>query len=324
MPRYGVEALGIGIIAALALMMSFRTGGIAEALPLLGALALGAQKLLPLFQRIYQARTQVLGNRGNLEDVDTFLKATMPEGVGLRGEPDLLPFEQTLTLEGVGFRYLEGAPWIFRDVNLTIPKGSRVGFVGETGCGKSTLLDLIMGLLEPVEGALKVDGIDLSRRNLRDWQARIAHVPQTIFLADTSLEANIAFGVPPAQVERERVRIAAQRARIDAFIRALPEGYDTPVGERGVRISGGQRQRVGIARALYREADVLVLDEATSALDGETEWSVMEGIDELGDSVTVLIVAHRLSTLEACDMVFRLGDRGLEKDPFGFRATASI
>lgn len=310
MPRYLVEALGIGIIAGLAVVTALKAGSLGEALPVLGALALGAQKLLPLFQRMYGGWTLVVGNQGNLEDVAELANTPIPEGTAVVADPRLAPFEKSLTLTEVGFRYREDAPWVIRGLDLEIPKGARVGFAGETGCGKSTLLDLIMGLLIPSEGDLKVDGMKLTPTNLRHWQARISHVPQSIFLSDASLKANIAFGETPDRIDAERVKEAARRARIHDFIETLDDGYETKVGERGIRLSGGQRQRVGIARALYRRADVLVLDEATSALDGETESSVMDGIAEVGRDITVLIVAHRLSTLTGCDVVVSRSSHG--------------
>lgn len=314
MPRYLVEALGIGIIAGLAVFTALRAGGLSEALPVLGALALGAQKLLPLFQRVYSGWNTIAGNQGNLEDVAILADAPIPAEALVQGDPSRLPFNEALRLNRVGFRYRDDAPWVFRRVDLTVLKGARIGFAGETGCGKSTLLDLIMGLLTPLEGQLEVDGVPLSPENLRHWQARIAHVPQSIFLADTTLAANIAFGEPLERIDLARVEAAARRARIHDFVMGLDRAYDTTVGERGVRLSGGQRQRVGIARALYRKADVLVLDEATSALDGETEASVMEGIEEVGDDVTVLIVAHRLSTLEGCDRIVNMGEAHVPVD----------
>jgi len=305
-PRIGVEALGVAIIAALALAASQRAGGMAAALPSLGALALGAQRLLPLFQRLYSGWALVRGNIGTLEDVERLANAPLPAGTLVQGVPDRLPFRNTLTLQQVGFRYHPTGPWVVRGLDLAIPRGARIGVVGRTGGGKSTLLDLLMGLLEPTEGALFVDGEPITAENRRHWQARIAHVPQAIFLADSSMAANIAFGEEPAAIDRGRVEAAAHRARAHEFIAKLPQGYDTAVGERGVRLSGGQRQRLGIARALYRNADVLVLDEATSALDGDTEASVMEGIEAFGRDMTVLIVAHRLSTLAGCDAVLQL------------------
>lgn len=305
-PRYLIEALGMAIIAGLAFVAAKGAGGLAGALPTLGALAVGAQRLLPLFQRMYASWNAILGNRGYLEDLARLLSMPTPPGTGIQGDPAALPFERALTLRSVGFRYRADTPWLFRGLDLSIEKGARVGFTGGSGCGKSTLLDLIMGLLEPLEGHLEVDGTPLTPAVLPHWQARIAHVPQSVFLADTTMARNIAFGVPPAQIDLARAKEAARKASLDDLIETLPDGYETRVGERGVRLSGGQRQRLGIARALYREADVLVLDEATSALDGGTERAVMEGLESIGRDVTILIVAHRLSTLEGCDCVMDL------------------
>ena len=305
-PRYLVEALGIGVIAGIAAVTAIRAGGMVDALPTLGALAIGAQRLLPLFQRLYAGWNSLTGNLGNLEDVAALANA--PVLIGVRGapEPTHLPFASDIALHGVGFRYRDDSPWVFRGISLRIPRGARIGFAGRTGCGKSTLLDLVMGLLPPSEGNIEIDGKALTPLNLRHWQARIAHVPQSIFLTDTTIAANIAFNEPSDKINLARVEAAARRARIHDFIATLDCGYGTLVGERGVRLSGGQRQRIGIARALYRHADVLVLDEATSALDGATEASVMDGVRELGTDITVLIVAHRLSTLTECDIVVRM------------------
>jgi ATP-binding cassette subfamily B protein len=200
---------------------------------------------------------------------------------------------------------------VFRNVDLTIPKGCRMGFAGETGSGKTTLLDIVMGLLPPTEGSLQVDGAPVTEENRRAWQVHIAHVPQSIFLSDTTIEENIAFGVPKNRIDSERVRDAARKACIADVIERMPKKYKTKVGERGVRLSGGQRQRIGIARALYKKADVLVFDEATSALDNATEASVMEAVDRLDPDLTVLIIAHRLSTLQNCSHIVRVGGGGL-------------
>jgi ATP-binding cassette subfamily B protein len=198
-------------------------------------------------------------------------------------------------------------------VDLTIPKGSRVGFIGPTGSGKSTLLDIIMGLLHPNEGSLNVDGVTITQQNHRAWQAHIAHVPQAIFLADTSIAENIAFGIPPDQIDFDRVREAAEKSQIAQIIETWERQYHTVVGERGVRLSGGQRQRIGIARALYKKADVIVLDEATSALDNDTERAVMHAVEGLSDELTVLIVAHRLTTLKNCTQVIELVDGKIKR-----------
>ena len=194
------------------------------------------------------------------------------------------------------------------DLDLTIPRGSRTGFVGTTGSGKSTTIDLLMGLLMPTEGKILVDGVEITGERLRSWQKAIAHVPQSIFLADSTIAENIAFGVPIESIDMERVRLAAQQAHISDFIERQPGGYTTLVGERGVRLSGGQRQRIGIARALYKRASVLVFDEATSSLDNETEQGVMDSIENLHKDLTVLLIAHRLTTVQRCDLIFELSN----------------
>ena len=192
------------------------------------------------------------------------------------------------------------------DINLNIPKGTKIGFIGSTGSGKSTIIDILMGLLEPTEGKILVDGQPLNHELYRAWQSTIAHVPQSIFLADTTISGNIAFGIPTKQIDYDRVKLAAKQARLAEFIESRPEGYNAIVGERGVRLSGGQRQRIGIARALYKQASVLVFDEATSALDNDTEQSVMQAIDGLSYDMTIFIVAHRLTTLKNCDFIVQL------------------
>jgi ATP-binding cassette subfamily B protein len=223
--------------------------------------------------------------------------------------PAPLPFRDTIRFVNVCFRYGADGPWVLDGIDLTIHKGSRVGFVGSTGSGKSTAVDLTMALLQPVKGEILVDGQPISGERRRAWQRTIGHVPQSIFLADSTIAENIAFGVPPEKIDLDRVRQAAEQAQIAAFIEARPEGYGAFVGERGVRLSGGQRQRIGIARALYKQAHVLIFDEATSALDSATEEAVMGAIENLHRDLTIMIIAHRLTTLRQCDTIVRL-ERG--------------
>jgi ATP-binding cassette subfamily B protein len=204
-------------------------------------------------------------------------------------------------------------PYVLKQINLKIAKGSRVGFMGTTGSGKSTLLDIVMGLLQPTDGSLEIDGKTVSLLNHRAWQAHIAHVPQAIFLADSTIEENIAFGVPKDKIDLQRVRQAAQQAQIAESIESWPKQYQTFVGERGIRLSGGQRQRIGIARALYKKADVIIFDEATSALDNETEQAVMQAIEGLSKDLTLLIIAHRLSTLKNCTQIVELGEGSIKR-----------
>ena len=304
-PRFAMEATGMVLIALLAFKLSTEPGGVSVALPVLGALALGAQRLLPALQTSYGAWADIAGNQASLSDTLDLLDQPVAE-TALAEAPPALPLREAIQLDSVRFKYTaDGAP-VLENLSLVIPRGARMGFVGITGSGKSTLMDLLMGLLSPTGGRILVDGQPLNGLRLRAWQRSIAHVPQHIFLSDNSIAENIAFGVPREQIDMERVRDAARQAQIADFIESRSEGYAITVGERGIRLSGGQRQRLGIARALYKDSSVLVLDEATSALDNATEQSVMSAIEGLPRELTVLIIAHRLTTVQACDTIVEL------------------
>ncbi|MAA74145.1 MAG: ABC transporter ATP-binding protein [Salinisphaeraceae bacterium] len=307
-PRFVVESLGVMLIAALAFVLTTRSegGGLAGMMPVLGALALGAQRLLPLFQIIYASWTKLSGSYGVIFDVLGLLNRPVPKEYSREHHVPELGFLEEIAARRLGFHYPSSTTPILENVNLAIKKGDKVGFLGATGSGKSTLLDVLMGLLEPTEGQLTVDGEILNRQTRRAWQKHIAHVPQSIFLSDATIAENIAFGADLKSIDHQRLEDAARRAHILEFIQQQPEGFETTVGERGIRLSGGQRQRIGIARALYKHSSVLVLDEATSALDENTEAAVVAAINKLGDNPTVLIVAHRLSTLRHCDYVVEL------------------
>ena len=307
-PRYSIEALGMVLIAALAYGLSREAGGLASALPVLGALAIGAQRLLPALQQSYAAWANIAGNQGSLRDTIELLDQPVSREQ-TEPAPLPLPFRHAIRLDRVRFRYAPDGPWVLDGLCLDIPKGARIGFVGSTGSGKSTTLDLLMGLLEPIEGELQVDGEPVHGARVRAWQRTIAHVPQSIYLSDSTLAENIAFGVPRNAIDLDRVRRAARQAQIADFIESRPEGYGAIVGERGIRLSGGQRQRIGIARALYKQASVLILDEATSALDNLTEQSVLDAIQGLDRELTILLIAHRLTTVRRCDRIVEL-ERG--------------
>jgi len=306
-PRIVMESVAMLVTALLAIFISRRVGGIAGSLPVLGALALGGQRLLPLGQQCYFSVTTVLGNHSLLVDALSVLEQPLPSDY-LSPVPAAIGVTKSIECKHVRFRYSSSGPWVINDLDLTITAGTQIGLVGMTGCGKSTLLDIIMGLLLPCQGVVLVDGQRLEGDYLRAWQQSIAHVPQHVFLADTSLAKNIAFGVPAEEIVMDRVREAAQRAMINEFIVGEPAGYETVVGERGIRLSGGQRQRIGIARALYKQANILVLDEATSALDNQTEKLVIQSLAKLGEEVTVVLVAHRLTTLRDCDQIVEISD----------------
>ena len=306
-PRFALEALGLLAIAFLAIVLVLSTGSGSAAIPLLGAFALGAQRLLPAMQQVYGGWSLIKGCTVALEGVLEILEQPLPSV--LRSTSTLV-LSREINFHQVCFSYGKEKQGVLNNLSLTIECGQRVGLIGSTGSGKSTSVDLLMGLLVPTQGRIFVDGLDLHcsghPERLLAWRSVIAHVPQSIYLADSSIAENIAFGVPKEQIDSARVRLAAKQAQIASFIEASPDGYDSFVGERGIRLSGGQRQRIGIARALYKQAQVLILDEATSALDNDTEQAVMDAINQLERNLTVVMIAHRLSTVAKCDRVIRL------------------
>jgi ABC-type multidrug transport system fused ATPase/permease subunit len=301
-PRIFVEALGLVIISLYAWYLSGRPGGITAAIPMLGALALGAQRLLPLAQQAFVGWSAFVGNYRDLVQVAQLV--TLEEDSAALPASPARPF-RSIAFEAVGFGYRSDQS-ILKDIAFSICRGDRVGIVGTTGSGKSTLVDLLLGLLPPTEGAILLNGEPITPAERAAWQVQVAHVPQAIHIADDTLEANIAFGVAPGERDAKRVIEAARAADIHAFIAALPDGYATRAGERGVRLSGGQRQRIGIARALYKQAEVLILDEATSALDSRTETEVMRSVTALAPDLTIIIIAHRTTTLSGCNKLLRV------------------
>jgi len=305
-PRYIMEAMGLVLIAALAIFLSRQDGGLVEAMPLLGVLAFAAQRMLPAIQQFYSGWAEVVGNKASMLDALQLLDQPLPLDVD-QVDCEIPSFEHAICFDKARFRYHDDGPWVLDGLDLLVHKGERVGLIGDTGSGKSTLIDLLMGHLEPEEGDVLVDGISVKGKYRRGWQKTIAHVPQSIYLADATLAENIAFGVPSQDIDMNRVRQASHQAQIAEFIEGKPEGYELLVGERGARLSGGQRQRIGIARALYKQARVIIFDEATSALDNETEKAVMQSIDSLSKDITLLIIAHRLTTLKNCSRIIELG-----------------
>tara|TARA_B100000787_G_scaffold57878_1_gene42167 strand:+ start:2973 stop:4748 length:1776 start_codon:yes stop_codon:yes gene_type:complete len=303
-PRFGMEAVGIAIVAIFAHAATLNMGGIDQFMPVLGAFVLGAQKLLPAIQKAYGSYSRIKGSKYSLIDVIALLDQPLPVGANLpKSRP--IAFRKSVELKNLSFRYSSDSPWILKNINLKIPKGSVVGIVGTTGCGKSTLVDILMGLLAPTSGEMNVDNQPINTVTKRSWQTHISSVPQHIYLSDGTLEQNIAFGIPSEQIDHLRVKKAAQIAQIAELVEGWESGYQTLVGERGMRLSGGQRQRVGIARAFYRHSDIIFLDEATSALDDRTEQAVMNAIEGFDEEITVIIIAHRLTTLKNCDQILR-------------------
>lgn len=306
-PKFIIEAIGMIMIATLAYILSQRPDGIVEALPILGALAMGAQRLLPAVQQAYEGWSNIRGTQASLEDVLHLLDQKILT-FGGEVEGSQVSIQNSIEIRNLWFRYDENEPYVLKNINLLVRKGNCVGFVGQTGSGKSTLGDIIMGLLCPTKGSIEIDGCEITDLNRQSWQSHIAHVPQNIFLADSSIEENIAFGVPKQKIDKQLVELAAQKAQIHDTIEQWPRKYQTFVGERGIRLSGGQRQRIGIARALYRKAEVIVFDEATSALDEKTETAVMETIKSLKNHLTVFIITHRKSTLNICDNIVNISN----------------
>lgn len=309
LPRYLIEGFTVLLIVGLSLSLAVAGQGVEQQLPLLGTLALGAYRLLQPLQQCFNSLSGLIANQASLQRLEPFLRtASESETRQTPASPAPWPTGPEgplVQLQQLSFRYGPESPWVLRDLELAVKRGERIAFVGSTGSGKSTCSDLILGLLAPCEGKVLVQGLDLqaSPGLVEAWQQRVAHVPQQIYLSDASFAANIAFGLPADRIVLSRVRQAAEQARIAGLIESSPEGYNTVVGERGVRLSGGQRQRIGIARALYKRAELLVLDEATSALDNRTEAEVMEAIEALDRQLTVILIAHRLTTVRNCDRI---------------------
>jgi ATP-binding cassette, subfamily B, bacterial PglK len=313
-PRYMLEAIAFGgMLAALIMLMITRPGGLGEVLPLIALYAFAGYRLLPAVQQVYVNAALVKFGSRVLDRLHVELSHPTDE-ISHRdadmGGGAALTLNKELDLRGISFSYPEAQGPMLDNVSISIKANSTVGFVGTTGAGKTTLIDIVLGLLVPDKGQLLVDGVEINDKIRSRWQRVIGYVPQSIFLIDDTVAANIAFGVSQDNVDMHAVEAAARAAHLHSFIvEEMPDGYATMIGERGVRLSGGQRQRIGIARALYHDPSVLVMDEATSALDNVTEAQVMRSIKELGRRKTVLMIAHRLSTVRQCDRIFLL-DRG--------------
>lgn len=317
-PRYAIESLAFGSVILLVIYLLVTHQDFKEALPLMVLYAFTAYRLLPAFQQIFGSATTIRFHMGSLDAVEERLKTleSTPAPVikplveskpMLPVNEDVGPLQQEIVLEHLVFQYSNAATPLLNNLNLTIQRNTTVAIVGSSGGGKTTIVDIILGLLEPQGGALLVDGIPITSRNVASWQRHLGYVPQHIYLADDTLAANIAFGVAPGHLDFDRVEYAAQIANLHEFVVGeLPDGYKTMVGERGVRLSGGQRQRIGIARALYSDPDVLILDEATSALDSLTEDAVTEAIRDIYHEKTVIMIAHRLRTVQQADIIYLL------------------
>lgn len=308
-PRVAVEAIGILLLVGFAAIYTRTGGNIMMMLPVVGLLAMGAQRLIPLMQQVYAGWVAAVNNEQSLEDVLSLLEF-QPAGESSA----TVEFESAISLTDVSFSYeSSGRTTVLSGINLRISRGEKIGIAGPTGSGKSTLVDVLMGLLLPSSGQFMVDNCRITAATASAWQRNVSHVPQAIYLSDATIAENIAFGVEAGKIDRPRMENAARAAQIHDHVATLPKGYDTTVGERGVRLSGGQRQRIGIARALYKGAPVLVLDEATSALDDETERKVMAGILDSTAATTLIMIAHRLTTMRDCDRIIELRHGRIER-----------
>lgn len=316
-PRYAMELVAFGSVIFLVLyLLAAHEGNLGSILPILSVYALAGFKLLPAFQQVYTSLSQIRGNLAAFDALRDDLYASSREHFRKqlteqeRTEQHLAP-KQSIQLNKVTFTYPGKQEPALKGLNLEIPANKVIGFVGASGSGKSTAIDLLLGLIEPQQGQILIDGQPLTDENRRTWQNSLGFVPQSIFLADSSIRENIAFGLPPEAISEDKVRRAATMAHLDELLDELPDGLETRVGERGVQLSGGQRQRIGIARALYHDADVLVLDEATSALDGITEKLIMDAIHDFSGKKTIIMIAHRLTTVKQCDAIYMLSDGGV-------------
>ncbi|MDI4635984.1 MULTISPECIES: ABC transporter ATP-binding protein [Halomonadaceae] len=312
-PRFAMELVAFGAVIFLVLyLLAAHQGNLGTILPVLSVYALAGFKLLPAFQQIYSSVSRVRGNLAAFESMRDDLHASVVSSVVQeRADPEKagrwVP-RQSIEFRDVHFTYPGKQASAVAGLSLKITANQVIGLVGASGSGKSTAIDLLLGLIDPVSGQVLIDGEPLTAINKRAWQNSLGLVPQSIFLSDTSIRENIAFGLPPSDIDDARVERAASLANLDELISQLPEGLETDVGERGVQLSGGQRQRIGIARALYHDADVLVLDEATSALDGITEQLVMDAIHEFSGTKTIVLIAHRLATVKQCDCIYLMKD----------------
>ncbi len=309
LPRFALEILVFGGILLLVLLLTRGEDGFDKILPVVTLYAFAGYRLMPAAQQIYASLTVLRSSRQALNNLIREINA-LPNVQETGPSNKRIRVKNSIFLDNVTYAYPLASKSAINDLSIKVMANSIVGFVGATGAGKTTLADVMLGLLQPQNGRLVIDGIAITDENRGSWQQSIGYVPQNIYLADDTVAANIAFGTPAEQIDQVAVERAARIANLHDFVSSeLPLGYETHVGERGVRLSGGQRQRIGIARALYRQPEVLILDEATSALDNLTERAVMDAVDNLGHEITIIIIAHRLSTVQSCDCIFIL-DKG--------------
>ena len=305
-PRYFMELIAFGAMIGLVLLLiKLHEGNLGTVLPVLAVYALAAFKLLPALQQIYYSIAEIKGNAAAFEAIKEDLAQSFNDKQSVAKEVSSnILLKNQIVLTNMSFSYPGKSSLAVRDVNMTIPVNSLIGIVGSSGSGKSTVIDLLLGLLTPQQGELCIDDICITEKNKRAWQNTLGFVPQSIFLSEGTIAENVAFGLPSKDINLDQVKKALQLANLTDLVEQLPKGLNTKVGERGVQLSGGQRQRIGIARALYHEASVLIFDEATSALDGITEKIIMEAIHDFSGKKTIIMIAHRLKTVQKCDTIY--------------------
>ena len=309
LPRYAMESIAFGGILLILLYLLSVRRDVNQALPLIALYAVAGYRLMPAIQQIFGGLAQVRFSLASLDNLHREITelARVPADIGMADRQSPLPFNATVETRDLSFRYPAADLDALRHLNLRVAKNTTVGIVGLSGSGKTTLIDVLLGLLWPTTGLLLVDGVPVESGNLAAWRAKLGYVPQHIFLAEDTVARNIAFGLPDSEIDRVRVIRAARLASLHEFVETeLPGGYEAQVGERGIRLSGGQRQRLGIARALYHDPDVLLLDEATSALDGMTEDTIIDSLNALAHTKTIILIAHRFTTIRDCDVIYLL------------------
>ena len=305
-PKFWVELIAFGAMVSLILfLLASNNGSLTNILPQLGIFAMASYKLMPAFQQVYGNLTYIKGSASALNSIKSdLLNWKQSERSKKNIVQRSIVFKNKIEFKNVSFKYPNKDIYALKDINLEIISNSTVGFVGSSGSGKSTLIDLVLGLMTPTSGSVLIDNKPLNENSLRAWQDRVGYVPQSFFLSDSSIKANVAFGLPQNQINLDKVQRAIKLANLESFVKSLPNGLDEIVGEKGVQLSGGQKQRIAIARALYNDPEVLVFDEATSALDGLTEKVIMDAIYNLSNFKTIILVAHRLNTVKKCDRIF--------------------
>jgi len=307
-PRVIIETLIITVLVLVLVYLNSQNYELADHLPIIGMFVFGIQKILPYIQQAYGAFSEIKGYRASLRDILSQVIIQNQNDVDISDKEDKVSFRKVIELKNISFGYNDRNK-VFENLNLQILKGQIIGLKGKTGTGKSTFLDILMGLLHPQIGSIKIDGTKINNNNIQSYRELVSHVPQDIFLLDDTIAKNIAFGSSKKMIDKTKLELAIKDSELEEFVFSLPHGIETKIGEKGIFLSGGQRQRIAIARALYSNKEILIFDEATSALDAQTELKILNTIYKISKSKTVFIVSHRVSTLDKCSRIFNIGER---------------